>query len=416
MLKIAIIGAGQRGMHYAQILQKNQLAEVVAVVEPNSERRVFASKILHVSKKYLFRSANELFNEGRIADGLIITSMDKEHFQHATSATNIGYNILLEKPISTDPVECVDIFNASKIKGTHVMICHVLRYSSYFNALKRIINTPEIGKIVTIQYSNNIGNFHMAHSFVRGNWRNSEQSSGIVIQNACHDFDVLVWLLGCESISVSSFGNLQFFRKENAPANCAQRCKECNISDDCRFNAYKCYLPSAGKWPSLALSINQSQEGLTKAVDEGQYGRCVFFCDNNVCDHQIVNIEFVNGVTVAYNMSGFTNQLSRSFRIMCEHGEILGSSLQNYIKVNTFASSCSDEVNSRITYPALELEDQTEANYCMLHDFISLIDNRVNDTKTTIEKSLESHFISFAAEKSRITGQVINMKRFRSEL
>ena len=130
---------------------------------------------------------------------------------------NKGYDILLEKPISPDPRECLTIAMEAKKPGRKITVCHVLRYTNFYSKLKEIVDSGELGKIVAIQHNENIGSWRFAHSFVRGNWRRSDTTSPLIMQKSCHDMDILFWLADSKAKKIASFGDLVHFREENAP-------------------------------------------------------------------------------------------------------------------------------------------------------------------------------------------------------
>lgn len=72
------------------------------------------------------------------------------------------------------------------------------------------------------------------------------------------------------------------------------------------------------------MTNDLSQEGILKALKEGPWGRCVYRCDNNVVDHQVVNMEFENGANASFIMSGLTQSGTRRVQIMGTQGEIIG--------------------------------------------------------------------------------------------
>ena len=233
-LKIALIGAGQRGMIYAGYAYEQPGIEIVAVVEPDEGRRLAAAKRLSLDSDQLFTDTESFWKKGKLADALIIASMDQNHFEQTMSALDLGYDILLEKPISPNPSECIKIERKAKETGCKVIVCHVLRYTNFFSTIKQILDNGELGRIITIQHNENIGNFHMAHSFVRGNWRKSELTSPIIMQKSCHDMDILCWLTGKKAKRISSFGSLIHFKEANAPKGSTNRCTTCPVASKCR--------------------------------------------------------------------------------------------------------------------------------------------------------------------------------------
>ena len=415
-MKLALIGAGQRGMIYSEYAFHSNRSEIVAIVEPNESRRKNAADKLKISVDRQYNTTEEFFAQGKICDAVIIASMDRDHYKQAMAAFDFGYDILLEKPISPNPKETLEIQEKADRKGCKVVVCHVLRYTNFFSKIKEIIDSGEIGKVVSIQHNENIGNFHIAHSFVRGNWRRSDLSSPLIMQKSCHDMDILTWLAGSETKRISSFGSLNYFKEENAPENSSDRCLTCKVADDCRFNALKVYLPVCGDWPATLITQDQSEEGIKKALMESPYGRCVYRCDNDVCDNQVALIEFKNGVTVSFNLSGFTNKMNRTIKIMCEDGEIRGDDSANIIEVTRFASNQVEEYKQKVIHPEVVASGHSGGDALLMDDFLDLLEKNDNNSRSSIKQSVESHIMAYAAELSRTTGRIIDMDKLKEQL
>ena len=268
-MQYVIIGAGSRGMTYG-LWAKEHGISIAAVAECRPDRLYNAGIELDVPKNMLFPDASELLALGKIADAAIIATMDRDHYGHVMQALDCGYDILLEKPISPDPRECMEIEAKANALGRKITVCHVLRYTNFWGKLKDIIDSGELGKIVAIKHSENIGNFHMAHSFVRGNWRNDTLSSPIIMQKSCHDLDILLWLIGKHCTRVAAFGSLSYFQEKNAPEGSAARCLDCPVAKDCRFDAWQAYLPALGQWPADVVCLEPTEEALREALLSGK--------------------------------------------------------------------------------------------------------------------------------------------------
>ncbi len=415
-MKLALIGAGQRGMIYAEYAYEKAKAEIVAVVDINKKKRDIAKEQFSIPDDRVFENAEDFFAQGKIADAVILATMDRDHYAQAMQAMDLGYDILLEKPISPDVRECLEIRDRAKEKNVTVVVCHVLRYTRFFSTIKEVIDSGELGRVITIQHAENVGNFHMAHSFVRGNWRNSDLSSPIILQKSCHEMDILLWLVGSNARKISSFGNLSFFRKENAPEGSAERCLECPCADKCRFDGKKAYLPVIGEWPATVLTEDQTEEGIMKALKEGPYGRCVFRCDNNVCDNQVTDIEFENGVTATFHLSGFSNQMHRTIKVMCENGDIVGDDADDLIVVNRYSSNLLYESEKSMILVENEEGFHGGGDYRLTMDFLSALEHKGEgvEIRSDIEKSVESHLMAYAAEQSRLSGEVVDMDKLRN--
>ncbi len=411
-MKFVLIGAGQRGMIYAAYAREKG-HEIAAVAEPDETKRRIAGEAFGIPEARRFRHGEELLAEPKLGDAAIIATMDRDHYRQAIPAMEKGYHLLLEKPISPVPEETLSIEETAVRTGRHVTVCHVLRYSPFFRELKNAAASGKIGKVITIQHNENIGNFHIAHSFVRGNWRRSELASPLIMQKSCHDMDLLVWLAGSKCESVASFGDLTYFTAKNAPEGAAKRCCDCPLKDTCRFSAYKCYLPVAGNWPAAVLTEDQTEAGLREAIRTGPYGKCVFHCDNNVCDHQVSILRFRNGVTATFNLSGFTNRMARTIKIMGEEGEIRASEADNVIEITRFASTGVEEPETEVIRPRESTSGHSGGDSGIVEDFLAMLEGRLSESATDIHESVESHMMACAAEEARVTGTVVGIDAFR---
>lgn len=416
MVKIVVIGAGMRGTHAYGIYAQEHRDEVqfAAVAEPNPERREYFRKTHNIPEEMCFESWEELLALPRMADAAIISTQDNMHYEPTMAAIEKGYHVLLEKPMSTSPEECVAMGEFAREKNQLFMICHVLRYSGFFRKIKELLEEGSIGKLVSIAHNENVGYYHQAHSYVRGNWRNSDLASPMILAKSCHDMDILLWLAGSDCENISSFGELSFFKKENAPTNAPLRCTDgCPAEADCPYFAPRQYLKENLDWLATAISDDHSLEGRRKALEEGPYGRCVFHCDNNVVDHQVVNIEFKNGVTAAFTMCAFTKEISRTIKLMGTLGEIRGNMDTNEIEIRRFIEDkpeiiVTDDVNGDNGHGG--------GDRGIMEEFVRLLENGSTEGLTSADISVQSHLMAFAAEKSRLEKRIINLEEYRKEV
>ena len=413
-MKYVLIGAGSRGSVYGTWAHENGI-EIAAIAERRPDRLAEAAKQWNVPAQRCFTDASELFSLGKIADAAIIATMDRDHYGHVMQALSCGYDILLEKPISPDPKECLEIENKANALGKKITVCHVLRYTNFWSKLKEIIDSGELGKIVAIKHSENIGNFHMAHSFVRGNWRNDRLSSPIILQKSCHDLDILLWLTGAHCTKVAAFGTLSYFKEANAPAGSSDRCCTCSAADNCRFEAKKCYLPTLGTWPTDVVCLEQTEKALDAALKSGPYGRCVYRCDNNVCDHMSMILEFDNGVTATFSLTAQTSPCHRDIHIMCQDGEILADDGKRQILIRKHVSSPGDTFEERIINIRTNASGHGGGDAGIMEDFTASL-SAGESTRSAISASVESHMMAFAIERSRLTGEAVTLENFRREL
>lgn len=408
-IRVGLIGAGQRGKdiygNYALVNPEH--IEFVAVAEPNEIKRKEFSEKHNIKSEYQFESWEQLLEKDKFCDAVVIATPDRTHFEPAKLALKKGYHILLEKPMSSIPEEVMKLGILAKENNKVFMICHVLRYTPFFNTIKKIIDSGEIGDIMSIQHNENIGYFHFGHSFVRGNWRNSNLSSSLMLQKSCHDMDILLWLVGSPCRKIASFGELSYFKKERKPEGAGDRCVECSIESKCPYSAVKLYYNNVGKWPTTAIVEIQTIGEVKKAVAKGPYGRCVYNCDNNVVDHQSTILEFENNVTATFNLSAFTNQVNRTLKIMGTKGEIRAIDSKNEIEVQLF-----DTNERKVVNPKQITGGHGGGDTGIMEDFISLILSNKGKALTSANVSVQSHMMAFAAEESRLTDKVVNMKDY----
>ncbi len=336
-VNLIIVGAGDRGKTYAEFaLEHPDKAKIVGVAEPRQVRRDRLAKDHSIPPENQFDDWRQVIERGKFADAAVIATLDTMHADPAVAMANLGYHILLEKPMSPDPSDCKKIVEAALAKNILFAVCHVLRYTTYTKQLKEILDQGLIGEIVSIQHLEPVGFWHYAHSFVRGNWRNQTLSSPMLLQKSCHDLDWIRYIVGKPCIKVSSFGNLNHFITTNKPsaAGNALRCLECDHEPQCSYSAKKIYLdrlePGYTGWPVRVLTPNPTVENIKEALSTGPYGRCVYECDNDVVDHQVVNMEFVGGISAAFTMTAFTEMPlgGRKTRIFGTLGELYSDGLE----------------------------------------------------------------------------------------
>ncbi|MFD0696794.1 Gfo/Idh/MocA family protein [Paenibacillus sp. GCM10027628] len=415
-VKVALIGAGLRGVNYLEYaLQHPHEVEVVAVAEPNVERREKFKARHALADDLCFSTWEELFAKPRLADAVLICTQDKQHFEPTLQALNAGYHVLLEKPMSPNAKECVRMGEIASQANRVFSICHVLRYTNFFSTIKDLLDRGAIGKLMSIQHNENVGYWHQAHSFVRGNWRRKEESSPMILAKSCHDLDILLWLAGSECEMVSSFGSLSHFTSDQAPAGAPERCLDgCPVADECLYYAPKQYLTDDTDWPTSAISDDSSMEARLKALQEGPYGRCVYHCDNDVVDHQVVNLAFADGVTASFTMNAFTKDVSRTIKLMGTTGEIRGAMEKQEIEVLHFGSGKIEKITFE---DAGGHVGHGGGDFGLIKDFLRLVrEDGKSQGLTSAYHSVQSHLMAFAAEQSREEHSVVRLKDFAESL
>jgi predicted dehydrogenase len=410
-----LLGAGQRGAgaYATYALEHPEELRFVAVAEPDKARREEFRAMHGLDEAHCFESWQDLLARPRLADAVLVCTQDDMHFEPTVMALEKDYHVLLEKPMSNDAGECIAMGDLALRKNRVFSVCHVLRHTPFFESVKKILDEGKIGDIVSIQHTENVAYWHQAHSFVRGNWRRSEESSPMILAKSCHDMDILLWLVGSDCTKVSSFGSLLHFRKENAPEGAPQHCLEgCPVQDDCPYFAPRIYLDRERGWISDVLrkvvSIDPSDESVMKALEKRPYGRCVYRCDNDVVDHQVVNLEFASGATVAFTMCAFTYEGGRSIKIMGTKGQIRCDMDRNVIETTDFLTHACETL-----HPEGTAGGHGGGDAAIMRDFVDLVrSDGKKSGRSAAHLSIQGHLMAFAAETSRLEGRVVEMSAF----
>ena len=337
--------------------------------------------------------------------------------KHAVAAIQKGYHLLLEKPVSPDEEECCLLLETARKYERKVCVCHVLRYTPFYSKIKEMLLDGAVGNVMNIQAREDVGFFHQAHSFVRGNWRDSKETSPMILAKCCHDMDLLVWLSDSGCSRVSSFGELSWFKPENAPEGASKRCLDgCAAKEHCPYDAEKIYITdpktgvrSGAGWPVNTFVIHPEENAVREALKEGPYGRCVYHCDNDVVDHQVVNLQMENGITVTFSMCAFSATCNRTIKIMGTMGQIEGDMGKNMIYYTPFGKETEEIDLTKLTE---DFSGHGGGDVRMIEQFCDYIVNgKVSPSITDLAVSLESHYIALAAEKSRLEqGKMISLK------
>lgn len=411
---VAIMGAGGRGAGYAEYaLGFPDQVKVVGVAEPRDFYRQTLATKHAIPAANIFTDWRQAAKRPRFADAVIIATQDAMHREPAVAFARRGYHILLEKPMAPNAKDCRAIVAAAKKAGVLFGVCHVMRYTRYTQRLKALLDSGRIGEIVSVQHLEPVGYWHQAHSFVRGNWGNEGRSSCMLLAKSCHDIDWLRYVVGKPCRRVSSFGNLKHFRMDQKPAGAADRCLDCAVEAGCPYSAKKIYLGRVARghtgWPVNVLSPDTSVEGITQALREGPYGRCVYACDNDVVDHQVVNLEFEGGATADFTMTAFNKAGHRQTRLFGTRGEITGDGVK--IKVFDFLTDKEEEIDTETSADGSLLSGHGGGDFGLMQAFVKAV--ATGDRSHILsgpDETLESHLMVFAAEAARREGRVKPVK------
>ena len=409
---ILSIAAGSRGAGYASFAAAHpDRAQIVGVAEPREVYRRRLADKHRIEKENIFPGWKEAAGRDRFADAVIIATQDAMHTEPAIAFAEKGYHILLEKPMAPNEADCRRIAEAAIAHNVILAVCHVMRYTRYTQALKAVVDSGVIGEVVNIQHLEPVGYWHQAHSFVRGNWRNEQESSPMLLAKSCHDLDWMRYIIGVPCQAVSSFGTLVHFRKEEKPQSAGDRCLDCGCEPECPYSAKKIYLGRVAQgrigWPVDVLAPEVTQESVTEALRTGPYGRCVYACDNDVVDNQVVNMQFEGGKTASFTMTAFCEAAHRKTRIFGTKGELYGDGTK--IHRFDFLTDKTEETDTRASDASI-LGGHGGGDYGLMDCFVSAVaENDPARVLSGAAESLETHRMVFAAEQARRENRVVNL-------
>jgi predicted dehydrogenase len=417
-VEAVLIGAGVRGTFaYGAFAEAHpEHVRFVAVAEPDPERRARFAARHHLPPERCYESWGDLIAAGQLAPALVCCTLDRLHVAPTVAALEAGYHVLLEKPIAVTPEDCVRVVQASERAQRLLMICHVLRYTPFFSALHAVLRSGRLGEIVTIEHRENVAYWHMAHSFVRGNWGNAGRSSPMILAKCCHDLDILQWMMDGQPVKrLHSFGSLLHFRPDYAPLGAPVRCTDgCPVADECAFYAPRLYLTQDVDWPTSAISTDLSYEGRLRALQTGPYGRCVYRCDNDVVDHQVVTMEHDSGAITTLVMHGHSHQEGRTMRYDGTRATLRG----RYGDAGEADLTIHHHRTGGVeTVPLSDVAGgHGGGDAGVMRAFVRAVRGVDSGALTSARASLDSHLLAFAAERSRLTGATVDMAAYRAEV
>ncbi|MDR5699236.1 Gfo/Idh/MocA family protein [Agromyces aerolatus] len=444
--RLVIIGAGGRGRDaYGRwALDHPDRARIVGVADLSAIRRgALAAEAGGAAEYEDWQDA--VADLGRLrADGVVIAVPDALHVDVAIAVADAGLPFLLEKPAAPDLAELTRLAAHVRQASSRLAVGHVLRFTPFWRSVKRILDSGAIGRAMTLEVRENVGFWHFAHSYVRGNWRRSASSGAMVLTKTSHDLDLIRWLAGDAPDRVYSIGELTWFRPENAPPGAPGFCLDgCPVADSCPFFAPRYYvdaLAGVSGHPVHLLGGDPSPEGRLAALRTGDYGRCVYRSDNDVADHQQTTMMFPGGLTATLTASAFTAENTRNVVITASAGQLTGHMESGEIVVDLFSPSATlpdglpvaehevtrkppmghERHTLRVRPPEDDLGDHAGhagGDAGLMSAFVdALVSATVGEGELSFDTALDSHLIAFAAEHSRVSGHPIDFASWVSQL
>ena len=422
-VKVIIVGNGERASCYCKYaLYSPENLQVTAIVDPDKNKLKEGAKLYGVPEMHCFESV-EKFLEKREeyaieADGVINATMDEYHYRTAIPLLKAGYHMLLEKPVVNNMEQLLDIERTAEENGCLLMVCHVLRYTPFYRGIKEVIERGEIGEIVHIETSENVGIAHASNSYIRGKWNSKEKcGSSMLLAKCCHDLDLLCWLNNKASpVKVASFGGRNFILPEKAPDGAGTRCLvDCPHVNDCRYSAKSIYVDNDRfpwySWQCLGKPYEEAtREEKTQSLKTfNPHGECAFNVQSDLVDHQAVILQFSDGSTATHSMIQGSVRPCRTIRVTGTEGEIEGMIETCVFRVRKydFANADYTERSVDVRKDIPENDHHAGGDEGIIRDFIRMIrKERPSVSCTKIQDSIYGHLCVYKADKSMDEGRI----------
>ena len=424
-LTAALVGAGNRGCVYADYsLDEPHELKIVAVVDPDDVHRTEAGERYALPKERCFSDLDDFLAEKIACDFVINATMDQQHYITAKKLLEAGYDIQLEKPIVPNRRELLELQELARKNGCKVNVCHVLRYTPFYKRIKQLILDDAIGRIMTMEMNEHVWIAHFLDSYVRGKWNSEEKcGSSFLLAKSCHDMDLACWLNNAtKPVRVTSIGSRSQFIPENAPSGATEFCYNCPHNDTCLYSAQKVHLEfdplPFQTWMDMGKPIDQiTKEEKAEYLKHSDYGRCAYNAGGDINDRQTVCIEFENGSLASFTMVGGSSKAGRYLHIVGTKGEIEG-----YVEDGTFTLRTFDRGGDRFTYDEEHIDVNAEihsksafgghagGDYAIMHELVRYLNGDNSSISiTSIDDSINSHLIVYAAEESIKAGKTVDI-------
>lgn len=425
-IKVALLGCGDRGCIYADYSLRNpDDMEVVAVTDTSALKKEEARVRYNLPEDRAFDSVEAFIAAGIECDIVIDATMDKAHYPTAMALLAAKYNVLLEKPVCPNKEELLDIQRAAHANGCKVIVCHVLRYTPFYSAVKKVLAEGKIGRVRSLEMTEHVGMAHFIDSFVRGKWNNEEEcGSGLLLAKCCHDLDLMCWLANeSRPKYVTSLGFRENFTMDKAPEGATELCFDCPHEKTCNYSAVKIHLDRDTMpfqtWAGIGKPIDTiTREEKIEYMKRSAYGKCAYNSGGDIVDNQNVIVSFENGAMGTLNLVGACAKAERYLHIVGSNGEIEGVFENNEFQLRVFTREgrrygYDTEVINTVAGSELGKHGGGD-NEIMRHLVNYLRTGEGTLSLTSIDDSVEGHLCVYAAETSRKEKRTVDLADIRA--
>ena len=251
-IKLALVGTGSRGSSLwgkSILTEFKDVCEFVGLCDINPGRVAYVKSYMGVTCP-TFTNIDAMLKEVK-ADYIIVTTVDATHDEMIVKSLNAGFNVITEKPMTTDEDKCRKILEAEKKSGKKVTVAFNYRHSVHAMQLKELLAANRVGKITSVDFNWYLNVHHGADYFRRWHGRMAKGGS-LWVHKATHHFDLLNWWLNSEPVEVSAYGSLEHYGKNNAFRG--TKCRGCEHKPNCKF-----YWDITANKQNVNLYVNNEQ-------------------------------------------------------------------------------------------------------------------------------------------------------------
>jgi predicted dehydrogenase len=291
-LRMAIVGTGSRGSFtWGQEVVKgySDVVEIIGLCDHNG-KRVEAAKQLIGTSAPTFTDFDRMIRETK-PDSVTVTTVDGTHAKYIIRAMELGCDVMSEKPLCTDEQQCQAILDAQKKTGKKITVTFNARHGVKDKKLKALLLEKAIGDVISVDFHEYLDTSHGADYFRR--WHRLKANSGtLLVHKASHHFDQANWWLNSTPVSVTAFGELKYYGRNNPFRG--TNCRTCPHKQQCKFY-----------WD---VTKNPRYVKLyTECESEDGYLRdgCVFDEKTDIYDTMSVIVRYENGVTLNYTANTY---------------------------------------------------------------------------------------------------------------
>ena len=422
MLTAAVVGFGDRAEIYSKYALKHpDQLRIVAVTDPNEVRRSYAKNLFSIDDDKCFSNFDDFVKAGRLADFVINGTMDGLHISTTLPLLPLGYDVLLEKPVTSDKAQLLTLAEEAKRYHNKIIVCHVLRYTPFYRKIKEIVMSGEIGRVRQILTSENVGVAHASISYIRGKWNNKEKcGSSYMLAKCSHDADLICWLNdGTRPQRVCSMGSRDYFIPENAPEGAGTRClTDCPLVDSCPYSAKYLHIINNPMpitvWsdiPKLPRDVTE-EERIEALKTNNPNGVCIFKTDADIVDQQVMAVQFKNGSLGIHTLFSSAMRAGRSIKVYGTVGEIEGFTEDGAFQVRTYNkfNILYHERTEKITED-IRNDNHYGGDSRLMEDCVRVFSDQKPSISTSgLTQSVYSHLLVYAADESMETGRFVEIE------